>query len=47
MLRLSNMEDDVVVCMLGEGDLDGDGTLNRVEIYYTFYINILIYFITF
>ena len=31
LLGLSDMRDDEIVCMLSEGDLDGDGALNQVE----------------
>ena len=31
LLGLSGMRDDEIVCMLSEGDLDGDGALNPVE----------------
>ncbi|MBA0679193.1 hypothetical protein Goshw_014962 [Gossypium schwendimanii] len=31
MLGLGDMEDDEIVCMLSEGDLDGDGALNQLE----------------
>ncbi|KAL4271157.1 hypothetical protein GQ457_13G002930 [Hibiscus cannabinus] len=30
-LGLSDMGDDEIVCMLSEGDLDGDGALNQAE----------------
>ncbi|OWM88700.1 hypothetical protein CDL15_Pgr002467 [Punica granatum] len=31
VLGLEDMRDDEIVCMLREGDLDGDGTLNQME----------------
>uniref|UniRef100_A0A5B7BNB4 Putative calcium-binding protein PBP1 n=1 Tax=Davidia involucrata TaxID=16924 RepID=A0A5B7BNB4_DAVIN len=31
LLGLQQMEDDELVCMLREGDLDGDGALNQME----------------
>ncbi|OMO80463.1 hypothetical protein CCACVL1_12945 [Corchorus capsularis] len=31
MLGLNDMKDDEIVCMLSEGDLDGDGALNQFE----------------
>ncbi|MBA0550097.1 hypothetical protein Gotur_002450 [Gossypium turneri] len=31
MLGLHDMRDDEIICMLSEGDLDGDGALNQVE----------------
>ncbi|KAE8703218.1 Calcium-binding protein KIC [Hibiscus syriacus] len=31
ILGLNDMGDDEIVCMLSEGDLDGDGALNQVE----------------
>ncbi|GMJ15928.1 Ca2+-dependent modulator of ICR1 [Hibiscus trionum] len=31
LLGLNDMRDDEIVCMLSEGDLDGDGALNQVE----------------
>ncbi|GLT77234.1 hypothetical protein SLE2022_017150 [Rubroshorea leprosula] len=31
LLGLHDMGDDEIVCMLSEGDLDGDGALNQVE----------------
>ncbi|GLT37910.1 hypothetical protein SLA2020_121940 [Shorea laevis] len=31
LLGLQDMMDDEIVCMLSEGDLDGDGALNQVE----------------
>ncbi|KAK8622790.1 hypothetical protein V6N13_117690 [Hibiscus sabdariffa] len=31
VLGLNDMGDDEIVCMLSEGDLDGDGALNQVE----------------
>ncbi|KAE8734874.1 Calcium-binding protein KIC [Hibiscus syriacus] len=31
ILGLNDMGDDELVCMLSEGDLDGDGALNQVE----------------
>ena len=31
LLGLSDMRDDEIVCMLSEGDLDGDGALNQAE----------------
>ncbi|GMI63690.1 Ca2+-dependent modulator of ICR1 [Hibiscus trionum] len=31
VLGLDDMRDDEIVCMLSEGDLDGDGALNQVE----------------
>ncbi|XP_022717957.1 calcium-binding protein PBP1-like [Durio zibethinus] len=31
VLGLSDIRDDEIVCMLSEGDLDGDGALNQVE----------------
>ncbi|XVF78025.1 hypothetical protein PTKIN_Ptkin14bG0095100 [Pterospermum kingtungense] len=30
LLGLNDMRDDEIVCMLSEGDLDGDGALNQV-----------------
>ncbi|XP_039072235.1 calcium-binding protein KRP1-like [Hibiscus syriacus] len=30
-LGLDDLRDDEIVCMLSEGDLDGDGALNQVE----------------
>ncbi|KAK8706122.1 hypothetical protein V6N13_049699 [Hibiscus sabdariffa] len=30
-LGLNDMADDEIVCMLSEGDLDGDGALNQAE----------------
>ncbi|XP_039054425.1 calcium-binding protein KRP1-like [Hibiscus syriacus] len=31
ILGLNDMGDDEIVCMLSEGDLDGDGALNQIE----------------
>lgn len=31
LLGLNDMMDDEIVCMLSEGDLDGDGALNQME----------------
>ncbi|TYJ38927.1 hypothetical protein E1A91_A04G028800v1 [Gossypium mustelinum] len=31
VLGLNDLRDDEIVCMLSEGDLDGDGALNQVE----------------
>ena len=31
LLGLQDMGDDELVCMLSEGDLDGDGALNQME----------------
>ncbi|XP_050218686.1 calcium-binding protein KRP1-like [Mercurialis annua] len=31
LLGLQNMRDDELVCMLMEGDLDGDGAINQME----------------
>ncbi|KAK8626535.1 hypothetical protein V6N13_134178 [Hibiscus sabdariffa] len=31
VLGLDDMGDDEIVCMLNEGDLDGDGALNQAE----------------
>ncbi|GMJ05185.1 Ca2+-dependent modulator of ICR1 [Hibiscus trionum] len=31
ILGLNDIGDDEIVCMLSEGDLDGDGALNQVE----------------
>ncbi|KAL2943964.1 Calcium-binding protein KRP1 [Bienertia sinuspersici] len=31
LLGLNDMGDDEIVCMLREGDLDGDGTLSQME----------------
>ncbi|XVF70429.1 hypothetical protein PTKIN_Ptkin11bG0160900 [Pterospermum kingtungense] len=31
LLGLNDMRDDEIICMLSEGDLDGDGALNQVE----------------
>ncbi|THG21225.1 hypothetical protein TEA_028665 [Camellia sinensis var. sinensis] len=31
VLGLQNMSDDELICMLREGDLDGDGSLNQME----------------
>ncbi|KAE8680173.1 Calcium-binding protein PBP1 [Hibiscus syriacus] len=31
ILGLNDMGDDEIVCMLSEGDMDGDGALNQIE----------------
>ncbi|XVE80244.1 hypothetical protein DITRI_Ditri14bG0124100 [Diplodiscus trichospermus] len=31
LLGLNDMRDEEIVCMLSEGDMDGDGALNQVE----------------
>ncbi|KAA8519914.1 hypothetical protein F0562_014176 [Nyssa sinensis] len=31
VLGLQDMSDDELICMLKEGDLDGDGSLNQME----------------
>ncbi|XP_047336327.1 calcium-binding protein PBP1-like [Impatiens glandulifera] len=31
VLGLEDMRDDDIICMLAEGDLDGDGALNQME----------------
>ena len=31
LMGLNDLEDDELVCMLREGDLDGDGALNQME----------------
>ncbi|KAE8723519.1 Detected protein of confused Function [Hibiscus syriacus] len=33
VLGLDDIRDDELVCMLSEGDLDGDGALNQVEFF--------------